>query len=99
MTAVVPFQSDHTKTRVFNQIVQTRLTTDTVISDNVFDLALGGLQDNNIHLIHTITMLVVKIDHRQENYTALDATSREISYKWKHWDEVYHLLSRIPQLR
>lgn len=42
--------------------VQTKLTTDTVIPDNVLDLAVGGLQkDNNtylvqgIHISHRIT--------------------------------------------
>lgn len=51
----------HTK----SECVQTKLTTDTVIPDNVLDLAVGGLQqDNNINLIHR---LVGYPQHRIQN--------------------------------
>lgn len=42
----------NSKTRVSNVSLQTKLTTDTVIPDNVLDLAVGGFQqESNIYLV------------------------------------------------
>lgn len=48
-----PAKCVDTKTRVVKDCLQTKLTTDTVIPDNVFDLEVGGLQqDSNYRLVY-----------------------------------------------
>lgn len=66
----------NSKTRVSNVSLQTKLTTDTVIPDNVLDLAVGGFQqESNIYLVKWNTTLIEK--------TQINKTKRIISLNWE----------------